>query len=177
VSQKGNPPAAASEESASKETALRAYLGRILGWSEECTQAIEHALRSIALSVVHRAALVLVGRADLVSIAHALHRHTLGADRPFVLCNPRRMEVSEEPHLPRSYASGEAALRAAHGGSLCVLRRRLPDDYLALVKRARDPSADVQIIVCSDLRGRHRVGRNRRCRRLSLQCSLQPAQG
>jgi hypothetical protein len=53
---------------ARNEAALRAYLGRILGWSDERTQAIEHALRSIDLSVSHRAALVVLGDTDSVSI-------------------------------------------------------------------------------------------------------------
>jgi hypothetical protein len=55
---------------------LRAFLARMLGWSNE--RAVDLALRSLALALDHRAALVLCGEGDLVPIAWALHRHTLG---------------------------------------------------------------------------------------------------
>jgi hypothetical protein len=58
------------------------------GWSDE--RAVDLALRSLALALDYRAALVLCGDGDLVPIAWALHRHTLGADRPFIVCDPRR---------------------------------------------------------------------------------------
>jgi hypothetical protein len=135
---------------ASNETALRAYLGRILGWSGERTQAIEHALRSIHLSVSHRAALVVLGDTDPVAIAHALHCHTIGADRPFVVCDPRHRSDMRPATVrgPTSYKHGAAAVQAARGGSLCVRRRRMPYDFSSSVALVRDPSADVQIIVC-----------------------------
>jgi hypothetical protein len=130
--------------------ALRAYLGRILGWSGEHTQAIEHALRSIRLSVSHCATLVVLCDTDPVPIAHALHCRTLGADRPFVVCDPRRWSnmAPATVRAPTSYNRGAAAVRAAQGGSLCVRRRRLPHDIASSAALARDPSVNVQIIVC-----------------------------
>jgi hypothetical protein len=149
VSQKGNAPATASEERASKETALRAYLGRILGW--ERTQAIEHALRSIELSITYRAALVLLGHTGIVSIALALHRRTLGADRPFVVGNPRHRPTFAMAHRPTSYTSGVAAVRAARGGTLCVRHSRRPVDFDRMAKMARALATDVQLVICSDV--------------------------
>jgi hypothetical protein len=115
------------------ETALRGFCARILGWSADRTSAIEHALRSIHLSITHRAALVLLGDADLVPIAQALHRRTIGAERPFVVCDPRRLDVRASVRAPMNRESGEAAVRAAHGGSQCVRRRRMPRNFSALV--------------------------------------------
>ena len=73
------------------EAALRAFLARILGY--EHTQAVEHALSSIDQGVTRRATLVLLGVTDMVPIARALHRRTLGADRPFIVSDPRRANV------------------------------------------------------------------------------------
>ncbi|HWO26378.1 MAG TPA: hypothetical protein VNO30_46940 [Kofleriaceae bacterium] len=131
MSQLGNP--------ARDEDALRAFLARVLGY--ERTQAVEHALRSIDLAATHRAALVLLGDADadLGSVARALHCRAVGADRPFVICGRKR-------------GTATAAAQTAHGGSLLVRRRRLPGDFRAAVELVRDPTAAVQLIVCSDAR-------------------------
>jgi len=131
---------------ADDETALRAFLARILGWSGERTQAIEQALRSIHLSIIHRAALVLLGDTHLVSIALALHRLTLGAG-PFVTCDPRRGNTGASVRAPVNYASGVDALRAALGGSLCIDQARTPRDLALLAAMARDPSTSAQIII------------------------------
>ena len=144
MSQRGNAPAPPTQPEA-----LRAYLGRILGW--ERTEAIEHALRSIALSVTHRAALVLLGETNMVSIALALHRRTLGAGRPFIVTDPRRMDMPATVRAPTSYTSAVAAVRAAHGGTLCMRHGRPPDDFEATVVMLRDPSSDVQLVICSDV--------------------------
>lgn len=134
----------------SDEAALRAFLARILGY--EHTQAIGHALRSIDLGVTRRATLVLLGDTDMVPIALALHRRTLGADRPFIVSDPRRANMSATARAPTSYTSGMTAVRAAQGGSLCLRHRRLPIDFERMVVLVRGPDADdVMVIVCSDV--------------------------
>jgi hypothetical protein len=125
---------------------LRAFLARMLGWSNE--RAVDLALRSLALALDHRAALVLCGEGDLVPIAWALHRNTLGADRPFIICDPRRGTRVASVRSPASRASGVAAFEAAIGGSLCVRSRRLPGDFSALVARLRDAD-DVLCAICT----------------------------
>jgi hypothetical protein len=123
------------------ETALRAYLARILGW--ERTQAIAHAVRSIELSIAYRATLVLLGHFNLVPIALALHRRTRG-DRPFVVVDPRRAD------MPASrYKSGVAALPDAGGGTLCIDLRRRPADFDAAAVEVR--ATDVQLVICADV--------------------------
>src|SRR5689334_18004256 len=129
---------------ASGEAALRAYLGRILGYGH--VQAIDPALRSIDLSVTRGATLVLLGDSDMVPIALALHRRTLGADRPFVVSSSRRVNMPATARAPASYTSGVAAVRAARGGSLCLRHRRLPTDFERMVALVRDPDADVMVI-------------------------------
>src|ERR1044071_6847029 len=106
---------------------LRGYLGRLLGWAN--TSAIDHALRSIELAREHRAQLVLCGQGDLVPLAYGLHRHALGADAPFIVCDPRRGNTRATVRLPANYADAATAFAAASGGSLCVRRRRPPHDF------------------------------------------------
>ncbi len=129
--------------------ALRAYLPRILGFQRREAMAIAHALRSLDLSITHRAALVLLGKTDMVPIALALHRRTLGA-APFIVTDSRRMDMPATVRAPTSYTSGVAAIRDARGGTLCMQRRWRPHDFEAAVVMLRDPSTDVQLVVCSD---------------------------
>jgi hypothetical protein len=126
---------------------LRAFLARMLGWSDE--RAVELALRSLALALDHRATLVLCGQVDLVPIAWALHRRTLGADRPFVVCDSRRGDRSASVRSPANRGTGVAAVTAAAGGSLCVRARRLPRDFPALAAQLR-ANDDVLFIVCTE---------------------------
>ncbi|HWO20997.1 MAG TPA: hypothetical protein VNO30_19655 [Kofleriaceae bacterium] len=134
------------------EDMLRGFLARILGWSDECRAAIEHALCSLQLSITLRAALVLLGDTpDLVSIAQALHRRTLGAERPFVVCDRRRFDMRDSARLSLNHKSGVAAIEAARGGSLCVARAGLPRDFSSMVTIVRDPATSVQLIVCGEM--------------------------
>lgn len=128
------------------EDDLRAFLARLLGWSDD--RAVEHAIRSLALALDHRATLVLCGEGDMVPIAWALHRRTLGADRPFIVCDPRRSMQAASVRSPASRASGVAAFEAAIGGSLCMRMRRLPEDFQALVVRLRGAD-DVLCVLCA----------------------------
>ncbi len=96
------------------EHTLRAFLARILGWTNK--DAIEHALRSIELSASYRTALVLLGDHDVVPLAMALHRRIVGADRPFILADPRRANTPATVRGPVNRESGVAAVRAAKGG-------------------------------------------------------------
>ena len=137
----GGVPAAGSSD------AFRGFLARLIGWKDE--RAVELALRSIDLAVNHRVELVLCGAGDMVPIARALHRRALGAERPFVVCDPRRGNTPTSPRSPANLASGMAALAAASGGSLCVRTLRLPHDFLALVAQLRALD-DVLLIVCAD---------------------------
>jgi hypothetical protein len=142
-----------SDESAlaSDEPALRSFVARILGWAPERAEAVDHAIHSLDLAADHHAALVLLGETDLVPIARSLHRRVLGADRPFVVCDPRRRDGKDHESVrsPVNYRTGVAAYEAAIGGSLCVRSRRLPRDFSSVVTRIRATS-DVQIIICSD---------------------------
>jgi hypothetical protein len=124
---------------------LRPFLARVLGWSDE--RRVELALRSLALALDHRATLVLCGEGDMVPIAWALHRRTLGSDSPFIVCDPRRRTTAATVRAPASRASGVAAFDAAVGGSLCMRMRRLPDDFPALVARLRGAD-DVMCAIC-----------------------------
>jgi putative intracellular protease/amidase len=84
----------------------------------------------------------------MVPIAWALHRRTLGADRPFIVCDPLRGTKAASVRSPASRASGVAAFEAASGGSLCMRMRRLPEDFQALVARLRGAD-DVLCAICA----------------------------
>jgi hypothetical protein len=114
---------------------LRGYLGRLLGWTN--TDAIDHALRAIDLAREHRAQLVLCGHGDLVPLAYGLHRRALGAETPFIVCDPRRGNTPASVRSPANYVDVAAAFEAAAGGSLCVRRRRPPRGFSSLVTRLR----------------------------------------
>jgi hypothetical protein len=132
------------------ETALHSFCARILGWTDERKGAVDHALRSIELAADHSAALVLLGETDLVPIAHALHRRTLGPKHPFIVCDRNRRNTRASVRSPSNQESGIAAFRAARGGSLCVRASSLPDDFSSMAALVRDPRASVQLIVCAD---------------------------
>ena len=84
----------------------------------------------------------------MVPIAEALHRCTLGPDKPFILCDPRRLTSTATVRSPASRTSGVAAFEAAIGGSLCMRMRRFPDDFQALVARLRSAD-DVLCVLCT----------------------------
>jgi hypothetical protein len=131
--------------SARNSAALRRFMSRLLGWSDDRT--VDLAIRSLKTAIDHRAAFVLCGEGDLVPIAHGLHRCALGDDRPFVVCDPRRDNRSASVRSPANRASGVAALEIAAGGSLCVRARRLPRDFAALAAQLRAID-DVLFMVC-----------------------------
>ena len=124
----------------SDDAALREFMARLVGWDNPA--AADLALRSLGLAAEHRAELVLCGRGDMVPIAQALHRRTLGADRPFVVCDPRRGTTAASVRSPANYTSGVAAFEAASGGTLCLRTRRLPRDRPALVAQLRGARDD-----------------------------------
>lgn len=129
---------------------LRAFCARILGWDGKQTLAVDHALRSIRMSLTHRAPLVLRGDEDMVPIAWALHKRVLGVDRPFIVCDPRRRDSDATVRSAESRSTVAAALKAAIGGSLVVRTRRLPQGFSALLAKVAEPSANMQLIVCQD---------------------------
>jgi hypothetical protein len=132
-----------------RSIALHGFLARMLGFASGQRDAVDHALRSIRMAAMRRAELTLTGDVDLVPIAHALHRHTLGADRPFIVCDPRRRDTEESVRTASNQPSGLAGLQAATGGSLCVHRARLPPDFATVLDRLCEPDTRVQLFVCS----------------------------
>ena len=134
------------------ETPLHSFCARILGWTADREVAVEHAIRSIELTLDHSAALVLIGETDLVPVAHALHRRALGPDVSFTLVDRHHRVREESARSPANQASGVAAFHAAHGGSLCVRASCLPDDFSSMVALLRNPGASVQLIICADAR-------------------------
>ncbi len=133
----------------SRSAALRGFLARLLGWRSDRIEVVDHALRSIRLAATRRVALVLCGAGDLVPIARSIHRHALGAERPFVVCDPRRRAGKATVRSAENYETGMRALAAATGGSLCVRSHRLPRDFSDVVAALRDPSSRVQLVVCA----------------------------
>jgi hypothetical protein len=133
----------------SRSVALRGFLTRMLGWRSDCIEVVDHALRSIRLAATRRVALMLCGDGDLVPIAGSIHRHALGSDRPFIVCDPRRRPGKATVRSAENYETGLQALAAATGGSLCVRSQRMPRDFSEVVAALRVPSSQVQLVVCA----------------------------
>ncbi len=131
-------------------TRLRGFLARLLGWGADRIVAIDRALRALRMAATRRRALLVCGERDLVPIAHSLHRRTLGDGRPFVVCDPRRRSSPASVRAAKSLGEGLAAMEAAPGGTICVRARRLPPDFPEVWLALRDPSARVQLVVCTD---------------------------
>lgn len=142
------PPSCCLDEPTSTDGAAKAFLARILGWERGRAVAVERAHRSIKLAANRYAALVLCGDGDLVPLAAALHRRTLGASAPFIVCDPRRGNTGATVRSPANRPTGAEAIAAARGGTICMRAKRLPHDFAAVIDRVRDPSAHVQTVVC-----------------------------
>lgn len=132
-----------------RSMALRAFLCRLLGWSSDRARSVDLALRSIRIASTRQAALLLCGDDDLVSIARALHRHALGAERPFVLCDPRRQQTHENVRVVGNYKQGMEALKAAKSGSLCTWDRQPPRDFVDVKRARQDLDTRAMLIVCA----------------------------
>jgi FHA domain-containing protein len=131
---------------------LRSFIARLLGWTAEQTPMVDFALRAIRLAATRRLPLVLCGPGDLMSVAHAIHRHAIGSSKPFVVCDPRRREGEASVRSAGNIETGLAAMRRALGGSLCMWSRRLPYDFADVRLALRDPATRVQLIVCAESR-------------------------
>ncbi len=127
---------------------LRSFLARLLGWGVDQLATVDLALRALRLAVASRSPLALCGDGDLVPIAQAIHRHTLGGDRPFILCDPRRRAPDATVRTAENIQPALAALVAAQGGSLCVWSKRLPRDFAQVRAALRTQNVRVQLIVC-----------------------------
>jgi hypothetical protein len=123
---------------------LRRFVSRLLGWTDG--DAVERALMPLYLAMTYRTQLVLCGQGDLVPVAHALHRWTLGTHRPFVVCDPRRGDRAPSVRSPVSFANGGAACQAARGGSLCMRGHRLPRTFPSLAAQLRETHNVVPVI-------------------------------
>jgi hypothetical protein len=128
--------------------ALRGFLARLLGWGDTHRQDVDRALRSVRLAATHRAPLVLSGHGELVTIALSLHAHVRGRDKPFILCDRRRRRADADVRSVTNFRDARNALRAAIGGSLCLLRRRMPHDASAVLAETRGSRPRAQVIMC-----------------------------
>ncbi|NVB79767.1 MAG: FHA domain-containing protein [Kofleriaceae bacterium] len=127
---------------------LRAYVARLVGYAEEKLAEVDRVLRAIRMAGTDRVPLVLQGEGNLVAIARDLHRHTLGASRPFIVCDPRRAEASANARSAENYPTAVTAMQAAIGGSLCVWSKRLPSDFSLVSVAMREPGVRFQLIMC-----------------------------
>jgi len=129
--------------------ALRNVVCRMLGWSADRAAAVDLALRGIRFTAMRRAVLVLHGEQDLVPLARELHRSTLTAARPFVVCSPRRRTGDLPESSTESMTSGVAAVRAAAGGTVCLLQKTLPFDLKEMLDELRHPGCQTQLVTCA----------------------------
>jgi hypothetical protein len=136
-------PQAGEPSQTSTRTELSDFVARLVGWDDEV--AVEHALRAVRLAASHQAALVLCGDGNLVPVARCLHRHVLGDQRPFVMCDQIRRATNGGAQLENRRTAADA-VGAATGSTVCVRANRLPRDFAALVVAVRD--ARIQLVIC-----------------------------
>jgi hypothetical protein len=130
-----------------RSIALREFLGRVIGWTDEKIEDIDLALRAVRATVTRRAPLLLYGRDDLITIALGLHRLAFGSDKPFVVCDPRRVSSDGTARAAQNFASAVEGLAFAVGGSLCAQAKRLPEDFAPVQKALAKPDARAQLII------------------------------
>lgn len=134
-----------------RSLALRGFCARLLGWSDDRAESVDQALRAIRLASSGRSALVLRGSGDLVPVAHAIHRRTLGDRASFVVSDPRRRQNRHATvRTAANVALGVEAFRQASHGTLCVRARRLPPDFDAVLRLFREPQSTAQLTVCAE---------------------------
>jgi hypothetical protein len=131
------------------------FCRRLLGSSEARSVQVDDAVDGVLTAVARGLPIALRGTSDLVPVAYALHRRILGADRPFVVCDPRRREAKGSVRVPPSRRTVALALEAAMGGSICLRSRRLPADFDRLRESVRDAAPFPTVFVC--LHGDDRV--------------------
>jgi FHA domain len=103
---------------------LRSFLARLLGWTSDKLSVVDFALRAVRMAATRRVPLVLCGAGDLTQVAQAIHRHALGADRPFVPAEQLldAIEVGPRAACARDPAAGDLGRRIP---AECRLRARL----------------------------------------------------
>jgi hypothetical protein len=126
---------------------LRQLLCRILGWADDQLETVDLAMRSIRSAAFGRSPLYLRGAGDLAKIALSLHRRVWGADRPFVMSDPRRVEADESVRSVANKPIGMDAFAAAHGGTMCMRADRPPADLDDVLRRQGRPGPRVLLVV------------------------------
>ena len=128
--------------------ALRSFLARLVGYGVERLADVDQVLRKVRNAALRQHPLVLNGDRDLVPVARAIHRRVIGADRPFIVCDPRRGQGPATVRSAENYQLALPAMEAAIGGSLCVRKDRLPRDFDLVRMAHREPNPRFQLIIC-----------------------------
>jgi hypothetical protein len=154
-----------TEGIAVRDQELRVFCRRLLGSSEARSVQVDDAVDGVITAVARGLPITLRGTSDLVPVAYALHRRIVGANRPFVVCDPRRCEVDGSVRAPPNRRTVALALEAAMDGSICLRSRRLPADFDRLCQSVRDALPFPTVFFC--LHGDDRV-RDLLCRPLEI---------
>src|SRR4051812_39618698 len=112
-----------------REHDLREYCCRLFGWADDHASLVDDVMWTLLNAVARRTAIGLQGESDLIPVARALHGRLVGAERPFVVCDPRRRDSDGSVRAPPSRRAGMPALAAAIGGAVCLRSNPLPDDF------------------------------------------------
>lgn len=115
--------------------ALRAMVGRFLGWAHAHQREVDDALHSLRNWAAHRSALVVIGDGDLAPVVERLHALTLGPDALFVVYGPGD-DLADR-------------VQAAMLGTLCaVIRRRAEAHDLAEMLGPMDQAERPRLALC-----------------------------
>jgi hypothetical protein len=106
-------------------------------------------MRSVRAAATRLVPLVIAGQGELVSVASSLHAHVIGREKPFILCDRRRRRGDADVRSVANIGDASRAIRAAIGGSLCLLRRRLPLDTSVIAEEFSRARPRLQLIICT----------------------------
>jgi len=112
--------------------ALRALLGRLIGWAPERAAEVDRALTGVRWMATQRAALILCGDGELVRTARRVHAHALGVEVPCVVATATTALSELTPEQP---------------GTLVLVVDELPRCITDLARALRIPGARQRVIV------------------------------
>jgi len=130
-----------------RERDVRNVCERIYGWSDDQATLVDDTTNALLSTADRCGVIALRGKGDLVPTAHTIHRRLVGADRPFVVCDPRRANREASARSAANRKTSADALRVGAGGSVCIRLRRLPSDY-HLLAPSRRMTDGTQLFVC-----------------------------
>jgi hypothetical protein len=118
---------------------LLSVVRRFLGWTADRQEYVDQALQSLRDWAAQRLELVVVGDGDLRPVVHRWHDLVIGADVPFIWCEPAQ------------WVDAATVVKAAGTGTLCVNTMQRQAEAMAVIERVYGTEyiARPQVVLCT----------------------------